>query len=50
MEQEGASSLLQFWLTAESFHNHLSSPEHTPNVDEDTAAAIAIYTRLKAAT
>ena len=47
MEQEDASTLLQFWLTAESFYNHLSSPEHSPNIEEDTADAIAIYNRLK---
>ncbi len=47
MEQEGASTLLQFWLTAENFYNHLSSPEHTPNAEVDTADAIAIYNRLK---
>lgn len=47
MEQEGASSLLQFWLTAENFYNHLSSPDHVPNIDVDTADAIAIYNRLK---
>ena len=47
MEQESASTLLQFWLTAENFYNHLSSPEHTPNIEEDTRDAIAIYDRFR---
>ena len=47
MEQEGASSLLQFWLTAENFYNQLSSPDHSPDIEADTADAIAIYDRLE---
>ena len=46
MEQENASSLLQFWLTAENFYNELSSPEHVANAEADMADAIAIYNRL----
>ena len=46
MEQERASSLLQFWLTAENFYNELSSPAHIPDVETDTTDAMAIYDRL----
>lgn len=47
MDQEGASSLLQFWLTAENFYNQLSSPQHQPDMEVATSDAIAIYTRLQ---
>lgn len=46
MEQECASHLLQFWLTAENFYNQLSSPDHVADSEADTADAIAIYSRL----
>ena len=46
MEQECASGLLQFWLTAENFYNELSSSQHVPNMEADTSDAIAIYNRL----
>lgn len=45
MEQETASALLQFWLIAESFRTHMSSLTRTPDIDTDTADAIAIYDR-----
>jgi len=45
MERENASSLLQFWLTAENFIAQLSSPGHTPDIKADMADAIAIYER-----
>ena len=45
MEQENNSASLQFWLTAESFHMHMSSPSRTPNIETDTADAIALYER-----
>lgn len=45
MEQECASSLLQFWLTAENFYNQLSSPEHVADIEVDMSDAISIYTR-----
>ncbi len=45
MEQEGASSLLQFWLTADNFHHQLSSPGHVHDPSVDTADAISIYDR-----
>lgn len=50
MEQECASALLQFWLTAENFYNELSSPQHIPDMEADTSDAIAIYNRLYADT
>jgi hypothetical protein len=46
MEQESASSLLQFWLTAENFYNQLSSPDHNADMEADMSDAIAIYNRL----
>jgi hypothetical protein len=42
MEQENAMSLLQFWLTAESFYTHFSSQ---CNVEATVQDAIAIYDR-----
>lgn len=45
MEQENCTSLIQFWLTAESFTNELSSPHHVPDIERDTMDAIAIYER-----
>ena len=45
MEQEGASSLVQFWLMADNFQRHLSHPHHVPDIDLDTRDAIAIYDR-----
>ncbi|XP_064391555.1 A-kinase anchor protein 10, mitochondrial-like [Halichondria panicea] len=46
MEVEGASSLVQFWLMADSFHRQLTQPQYTPDVDVDTRDAIAIYDRF----
>lgn len=48
MEQEGASSLLQFWLTAENFYNQLSgrSEHSSANMEADVADAMTIYDRL----
>ena len=46
MEQEGASSLLQFWLKADNFYNQLSNPNRIPDVEVDIADAMAIYDRF----
>ena len=46
MEQESASPLLQFWLTAENYYNQLSSPDHNADMEVDMSDAIAIYNRL----
>lgn len=46
MEQEHALFLLQFWLTADNFHNQLSSADHSPDLDVDTTDAMVIYDRL----
>lgn len=45
MEQEGSRSLVDFWLMAENFQNHLASPAHIPDIVMDTEDAIAIYDR-----
>ena len=45
MEQENATLLLQFWLTAENFRSQLSDPMHVADIERDTADAIAIYER-----
>ena len=45
MEQESATPLVQFWLTADSFRSQLADPLHVPNIDRDTSDAIAIYER-----
>ena len=45
MEQENVSALLQFWLMAESFHTHMSSPSRIPAIEADTADAIVLYER-----
>ena len=45
MEQENAMSLLQFWLTAESFHTYMLSLDKHSDTEADTRDAITIYDR-----
>lgn len=47
MEQENATSLVQFWLTAENYKSQLSDPMHLADIERDTADAIAIYERCE---
>lgn len=49
MEQENSTSLVQFWLTAESFRSQISDTVHVPDIERDTADAIAIYERCEVA-
>lgn len=45
MEQENAMSLLQFWLTAESFHTYMLSLGKHSDTEANTQDAISIYDR-----
>ena len=45
MEQENAMALLQFWLTAESFHIHVASLDKQCSAEATMQDAIAIYDR-----
>lgn len=45
MEQENATSLVQFWVTAENYRSQLSDPMHVADIERDTTDAIAIYER-----
>ena len=47
MEQENATSLVQFWLTAENYRCQLSDSMHVADIERDTADAIAIYERCE---
>ena len=47
MELENATPLLQFWLTAENFHSHLSSQGPNCNLETTVRDAIAIYDRYQ---
>lgn len=46
MDQEGTTTILLFWMAVESFHSSMNKP-HSGDTEEDTEAAIAIYTRFK---